>query len=411
MSHVAMRHAAHAPPRQHLTHAAANACQAPFLPVAKALFRDGTGLAVWAPASVAEPKRMWMPSSPSNEVCVGVIANPVSARDIRRVVANASNLQIAERVSIVLRLLSTLKSLGVGRVLVMPDKAGQRALLQRHLQRQRPDVAAFPTVEFLDMEVRSTVEDTFEAARRMRAAGVRALLVLGGDGTHRAVVRECADVPIAGLSTGTNNAFPELREPTLAAMAVALYATGRIPAADALAWNKLLEVSIGEGRRRDVALVDAVISTERCVGARAVWKTDSLTAAYLTFADPTAIGLSAIGGLLLPVGRREPRGLAVRLAGDGDGAAKQLDLLAPIAPGMLLDVGIAHWQAMAPDEPLEVEHDGGIVALDGERELPFDSGERVQLTLRVDAFPTVDVGRCLHYAAQQGLLHRSLSNR
>ena len=33
-------------------------------------------------------------------------------------------------------------------------------------------------------------------------------LVLGGDGTHRAVVRECRSIPIAGLSTGTNNAFP-----------------------------------------------------------------------------------------------------------------------------------------------------------------------------------------------------------
>ncbi len=344
-------------------------------------------------------------SQNSDEVCVGIIANPVSARDIRRVIANASNLQIAERVSIVLRLMSTLKSLGVGRVLVMPDKAGIRALLNRHLQRERPDADLFPAVEFLDMDVTSTVEDTFTAARLMRRRGVRALIVLGGDGTHRAVVREVADVPIAGLSTGTNNAFPELREPTLVAMAVALHATGRIPAEHALAWNKLLEVSIDgpDGSRRDIALVDAVISTERCIGARAVWKTDQLTAAYLTFADPTAIGLSAIGGLLMPVDRREPRGLAVQLAGDGH--AKRLDLRAPIAPGMLLDVPISSWTAMPPDEPFEVRHAGGIVALDGERELPFDSGERVRLTLRVNAFPTVDIPRSLHFAARQGLLH------
>ena len=36
---------------------------------------------------------------------IGIIANPVSARDIRRVIANASNLQIADRVNIVLRVL------------------------------------------------------------------------------------------------------------------------------------------------------------------------------------------------------------------------------------------------------------------------------------------------------------------
>jgi predicted polyphosphate/ATP-dependent NAD kinase len=349
---------------------------------------------------------MPMPAK-SEEVCVGIIANPVSARDIRRVIAHASNLQIAERVSIVLRLLTTLKALGVTRVLAMPDKAGLRALLHRHLQRERPDGSPFPAVEYLDMEVTSTVEDTFEAARRLRAAGVRALIVLGGDGTHRAVVRECADVPIAGLSTGTNNAFPELREPTLVAMAVALHATGRIGADEALAWNKVLEVAVGE-QRRDIALVDAVISTERCIGARAVWKTEQLSAAYFTFADPTCIGLSAIGGLLQPVGRYEPQGLAVTLATEA--ADRRLTLRAPIAPGLLAEVPIAAWEPMPAGRSFEVRHAGGIVALDGERELPFEPGERVRLTLRPNAFPTVDVTRCLRLAAQRGLLHRSLSN-
>ena len=35
----------------------------------------------------------------SRTPCIGVIANPVSARDIRRIVANAGNLQITDRVS------------------------------------------------------------------------------------------------------------------------------------------------------------------------------------------------------------------------------------------------------------------------------------------------------------------------
>ena len=99
-------------------------------------------------------------------------------------------------------------------------------------------------------------------------------------------------------------------------MAVGLYAAGRLRAEQALAPNKLLEISINDGRRRDIALVDAVISTERYVGARALWKTESLRALYLTFADPQAIGMSAIGGLLHPVGRREPGGLRRRVGDD-----------------------------------------------------------------------------------------------
>jgi predicted polyphosphate/ATP-dependent NAD kinase len=333
---------------------------------------------------------------------IGLIANPVSARDIRRIIANASNLQIADRVNIVMRVLTAAHSLGVERVLVMPDNGGIRALLQRHLSRGHSQHQRWPVVEYLDMEPSSTVDDTFQAARLMRGAGVAAIVVLGGDGTHRAVVRECRDIPIAGLSTGTNNAFPEMRESTITGMAVALYATGRLSAAQALSANKLLEVSINEGAQRDIALVDAVISTDRYIGARALWKPEALSAAYLSFADPQAIGLSAIGGLLQPVGRLDPGGLVVQLGQHPHPAA--LQLLAPIAPGMVRPVSIAHWQAMPADQPFSVLQPGGVVALDGERELAFDAGDRVQITLRENAFPTVDVARCMHIAACEGLL-------
>jgi hypothetical protein len=237
----------------------------------------------------------------------------------------------------------------------------------------------------------------------MRAAGAKALFVLGGDGTHRAVVRECSDIPIAGLSTGTNNAFPEMREATIAALALGLYATGRLSAEQALASNKVLDISINDGERRDIAIVDAVISTDRYVGARALWKAESLVAAYLTFADPQAIGLSAIGGLLQPVSRRDPHGLAVHLAREP--SAHHRTLCAPIAPGMIADVGIDRWETMPAGQPFEVALEAGIVALDGEREMPFMRGDRVTVTLRDNAFPTVDVARCMLTAAREGLFH------
>ena len=338
---------------------------------------------------------------------IGIIANPVSARDIRRVVANASNLQVADRVSMVLRVLTTVASLDVPRVLMMPDRGGIRAMLLRSLNRERNLHHAFPEVEFLDMEPTSTVDDTFLAARMMRAAGVKAIVVLGGDGTHRAVVRACADIPAAGLSTGTNNTFPEMRESTITAMAVALYATGRLTPERALAPNKMLEISINEGERRDIALVDAVISTDRCIGARALWKTETLSAVYLTFAEPQAIGLSAIGGLLQPVGRREAGGLAVHLSHDP--ATRRLLLRAPIAPGMVREVGIAHWEPMPAGEPFPVALQAGVVALDGEREIVFNAGDRVRITLRENAFPTVDVARCMQAAAREGLFRLSSS--
>lgn len=347
---------------------------------------------------------------------LGIIANPVSARDIRRVVANAGNLQITDRVNIVLRVLSSAAACGVTRALVMPDRGGIRALLERqfkrHAHHHHDDAHAtrYPAVEFLDMAPTSTVDDTFAATRLLLAAGVQAVVVLGGDGTHRAVARELvaarSRVPITGLSTGTNNAFPEMREPTIAGIAAGLFACGRLSADEALVPNKLVEVHIADPvrdeDRRDIAIVDAVITYDRSVGARALWKTGSLDAMYLAFAEPQAIGLSAIGGLLQPVGRRESGGLAVQLAAEGEPAA--LTLAAPIAPGMVRAVRIAHWQRMVAGTPLLAAATAGTVALDGERELGFEPGQSVQMTLHENAFFSVDVARCMSVAAEKGLL-------
>jgi predicted polyphosphate/ATP-dependent NAD kinase len=355
---------------------------------------------------------------PSPIPTIGIIANPVSARDIRRIVAHAGNLQIADRVNIVLRVLAGAAAAGVQRALLMPDRGGIRALLQRHLKHQAPadGLPPLPQIEFIDMEPRSTVDDTFTATRKLRAAGVGAIVVLGGDGTHRAVVKELIEgavdtsalPPIVGLSTGTNNAFPESREPTIAGLAAGLVACGRIAAAEALRPNKLIEVILTDAhghRQHDVAIVDAVVTHDRTVGARALWKPQSLHSAFLAFAEPQAIGLSAIGGLLQPVGRDEPGGLALQIAHTA--GEELLTLTAPIAPGLVCPVSIAGWHRIAADEPHSVALQAGTVALDGEREWPFDAGTHVQMILREGAFHTVDISRCLAIAARDGLLRSS----
>jgi predicted polyphosphate/ATP-dependent NAD kinase len=62
----------------------------------------------------------------------------------------------------------------------------------------------------------------------MRAAGVDAIVVLGGDGTSRVVARSCGEIALCPLSTGTNNAFPSIREATVAGIATGLVVGGRV---------------------------------------------------------------------------------------------------------------------------------------------------------------------------------------
>lgn len=368
-----------------------------------------------APAAPAARRPRSDTTAAATGPLVGIIANPVSARDIRRVVANASSLQLTDRVNIVLRALAALGACGVGRVRMMPDHEGLRALVARHLTRERAAARPgyqWPQLDWLDMPVTGRVDDTLRAARLLREAGAAAIIVLGGDGTHRAVVRECGQVPIAGLSTGTNNAYPELRESTLAGLAVGLYASGRIAPQVALADNKRLDVALNAGRedaRHDIALVDVAIARERYIGAKALWRADSLAALYLAFAEPQALGLSSIGGLLAPVGRREPGGLCIELAPPADAPAADASaplfhLRAPIAPGLLQPVPIHGWHTLADGQPARVRQSAGVVALDGEREIAFGANDQLTVTLRERAFRSVDIAACLRHAASDGLL-------
>lgn len=334
---------------------------------------------------------------------VGIIANPVSARDIRRVIANATALQITDRANIVLRVLACLKSCGVTDVVMMPENGGIRNHVRRGLDRaENQRTGEFPRLTHLDWRITGTVVDTMRAAREMRERGVAAIIVLGGDGTHRAVISTCGGVPIAGISTGTNNAFPEHREPTITGLATGLAVMGKVPARTAFVRNKQLVVQVG--RHRDVALVDVAVVTERYVGARALWKTDTFRELYVTFADPEVIGMSAIAGLLKPVTRQEAHGLHVKL---GQGAEASIVLDVPIAPGYIRGIGIRSFAEMPSRQPIRPEIEAGSIALDGERELSFSEHDKVEVSLETDAFSTVDVSACMQYAARNGLMRRA----
>jgi predicted polyphosphate/ATP-dependent NAD kinase len=335
---------------------------------------------------------------------VGIIANPVSARDIRRVIANATSLQITDRANIVLRVLACLKACGIGQVVMMPENGGIRQHVRRGVERSRNlGEHEFPELCYLDMTVSGTVDDTVRAADLMRQRNVDAIVVLGGDGTHRAVVSRSGDVPIAGISTGTNNAFPEHREPTITGLAVGLAVTKQVPASVAFAPNKKLIVRINDNAA-EIALVDVALVTERVVGARALWKPETFRELFVTFADPEVIGMSAIAGLLEPVKRSEPGGLHVLLAPVEEAL---LTLNVPIAPGYMRPIGIAGWQRLVAGKSYGPQIAAGSVALDGERELSFSERDRVKIALEEDAFRTVNVAAVMDYAARHGLMRQA----
>jgi predicted polyphosphate/ATP-dependent NAD kinase len=331
---------------------------------------------------------------------IGIIANPVSARDIRRVIANATALQITDRANIVLRILSCVKACGVDHVYMMPENGGIRHHVRRGIDRaENQGLKHFPKLEYLDYKISGTVDDTLKGARLMKEKGVAAIVVLGGDGTHRAVVTTCGDVPIAGISTGTNNAFPEHREPTITGLAVGLAVTGKVPPNEAFLPNKKIVVRVND--QEEIALVDVAVVTERYIGARALWRTETFRELFVTFADPEVIGMSAIAGLLTPVTRLDPGGLHVRLAPEDEA---NIILDTPIAPGYMRSIGIRDFAPMKPNVKYRPSITDGSIALDGERELSFTRDDDVTIELVPDAFSTVNVSGCMQYASRHGLM-------
>lgn len=319
---------------------------------------------------------------------VGIIANPSAGKDIRRLVAQGRFVPNQEKVNTLKRILAGLDAAGVGRVVMMPDAAmlGRGAL----------DGARFGFgVEFVDMPVFNAERDTVRAADEMAAMGVGCVITLGGDGTNRAAAKGCGGVPLAPLSTGTNNVFPVMAEGTLAGLAAGVVARGLVALEDAVTPSKRLEVYV-DGELRDIALVDVAISKERFVGARAIWDMDTVHELYLARAEPASIGLSAIGAQLMPVGMDDGKGLRIRLGGGGE------RVVAPVAPGMVIPVDIARWAEMGIGDSAPIELRPCTVALDGERAFSLTPNQRAYVALSDRGPRVVSIDAALRAAALNG---------
>ncbi len=324
---------------------------------------------------------------------VGVIANPSAGRDIRRLVAFGSVFSNPEKVNIVKRLALALDALEVDELLLMPDvyAIGLSALedVQKRLRGLRCRV--------LPLEIDDCADDSTRAAQAMVAAGVGCIITLGGDGTNRAVAKGCGEVPLLPISTGTNNVFPFMVESTSAGMAAGLVARGLLPRGAGLRRTRRLKVLV-DGAYRDMALIDAAVCSTVFVGARAVWDMATVSQLFTTRSVPGSIGLSAIAAA---VDGRDPRqqgerSMYLRLGAGGS------QVLAPVAPGLVQRVEVAEFRELRAGERVSLRG-GGVLALDGERELPLREGMQVAVELAEDGPYVLDPLAALAAAAARGV--------
>jgi len=322
----------------------------------------------------------------SQPISVGIIVNPASGTDIRRLIALGTVFGAQEKINIVQRVLTGLEAMRVDQIYLMPDALG---LSRQALSKLPKSLAGLrDKTSLLDMPIENSPADSIVAAQTMRELGVGCIIVLGGDGTNRVVAKGCGDVPILPLSSGTNNVVPYLVEGTVARFPDTL---GRVAYR-----SKRLQIS-RNGYASDHALVDIAVVVGQAVASRAVWEADTFHQIILTRGEPNTTGVSSLGGLLKPLSPKEPGGLFLQL-----GEPKVCRLQAPIAPGLIRQFNIEETRDLAEGDTVTVGGQRLVLALDGEREIILGPDESAQITLRTDGPLLVDVSLALAEVARQG---------
>jgi predicted polyphosphate/ATP-dependent NAD kinase len=323
---------------------------------------------------------------------IGIIANPASGRDIRRLVSHASAFDNLEKVNIIQRILIALDAGGVDEAHIMPDYfgLGTRSLHGLHLKSMKTKI--------LEMPCSGMAQDSSLAADLMNKLGVDCIVVLGGDGTNRMVAKNSASTPILPVSTGTNNVFPFMVEGTIAGIAAGLVANKQVDLEVSCSRVNRIEITVNT-QLVDIALVDLVTSSESWIGNRAIWEPSKIKDIVLVGNHLGNIGFSSIGSALQIDHQCPGAGMYIQ-TGPG-----KLEVQAPIAPGLMTWVEIADYRSIELWEEVNLL-EANTIALDGEREIELSPDSKVSVCLTNNGPLVVNIQKCIDNARQKRIFQR-----
>jgi hypothetical protein len=285
---------------------------------------------------------------------VGLIANPMSSKDIRRLTGLARVIDIEEKANLIARFLVGLGSVDGVEVVALGDRAG---LVKRAVSIAGP--AAVP-LSFLDIAIEGSESDTRTAAALLESMGASALVTVGGDGTVRAASEGWRRAPLVPVAAGTNNAFAFSEEPTVVGLATGLAVTRP---KSAFVPTTAVEVETTDGSA--TAVIDAVVVSDRWVGSGAVWEPSHLVEGLVTSARRTAVGIASVSAAFGPLEHGHAR--LLRFGGD-------VVVRAVFGPGLVLDVPVTDHVDLPIGAVHSLDVEAGLIALDGERRLPAPGG-------------------------------------
>ncbi|MHC1719262.1 MAG: ATP-NAD kinase family protein [Clostridiaceae bacterium] len=324
---------------------------------------------------------------------IGIIANPASGKDIRRLLSHATTVDNHEKVNIIERIVLGAQAHGVEKVYVMPDsyKMGYQVVEKLNLCDELKC-----NMHIIDMPHFGGMEDTINAAKIMEKNNVGCIVTLGGDGTNRAVAKAIINTPVIAISTGTNNVYPTMMEGTIAGIAASVVASGRFDNKLFISRDKRIEI-YEDDCLKDIALVDAVISKDAHIGSKAIWDMKRIDKIFVTRSHPASIGFSSILGCKKIVFTYDDFGAFINVNTNGT------LISAPISAGVVDKISVDEPVLLRLNEKYEfIAKSKGTIALDGEREIAFSENQIFNFTITRNGPYRVNVTKALEVAQLNG---------
>lgn len=325
---------------------------------------------------------------------IGIIVNPFSGKDLRRVTSNASVVTNQEKANKVFRMILSMSAFGIDKVWLMPDIFSVNdSVVQKVNSYSGLDI----DVEVLPFEPYGNYLDTMRASEEMEKLGVGCIIVLGGDGTSRLVARTGITTPVLSISTGTNNAYPQFWEGTTAGIA-ASYVALHPDKAKIEKRDKSIKI-VRNGEREEIAIVDAVITSLSNIGTKVVKDIEDIHEVFVCLAEPHMIGFSSFIGSLVSCTQEMDEGFYIKLIPEGKGN------LAPVNSGELTEFDYEELVKMPLGKVLnyKCEFDGSV-ALDGERTMLFEEGDTLEISIERGGLYQVNVRETLQIALENGFM-------
>ncbi|NLJ49454.1 MAG: hypothetical protein GX428_07710 [Candidatus Atribacteria bacterium] len=298
---------------------------------------------------------------------IGLVVNPAAGKDIRRLVAYGSVFGNREKINYTIRIL-----LGFDQITTVPVKLVYMPDPYELVETVIDEIGkSLKNIQFekAPIPVFGDEADTTHFTQYIaKEPNVSALIVLGGDGTNRLVARYSRKIPLFSISAGTNNVFADDIEPTIFGMALGYFMNGWVKKDQVLERKKVLRI-FQENIEKDIALVDVVFLDKKEIGARAVWDSSLVKFVVVTQTDSMKTGLSAIVDRVVKISSQDHYGGYVFPNHSGRMVS------VAIAPGLVQKIGIGEWGYLQENQSIPINHTEGIIALDGERELPVRLGE------------------------------------